>query len=69
MPIAPQAHQGGGEDQRGGSLDESFPHPFTSDVFQRSLDEVPDGARLAIQTCLQRWRQKVRTTARSEYFC
>ena len=51
--------RGGAEQEKGSSLGDSYPYPFTSEVFENSLKEVPAGARLAIRTCLQHWREKV----------
>jgi hypothetical protein len=51
--------RGGAEQEEGSSLGDPYPYPFTSEVFENSLKEVPAGARLAIRTCLQHWREKV----------
>jgi hypothetical protein len=38
------------------------PPPFTTADLQSALNELPEGARLAVQTCLDLWREKVMTT-------
>ncbi len=34
------------------------PHPFTEAVVDKAILELPDGARLAVSTCLDLWRDK-----------
>lgn len=37
------------------------PAPFNQQILQNALEELTDGARLAVQTCLDLWRDHVRT--------
>ena len=37
----------------------AVPPPFTTANLQSALNELPEGARLAVQTCLDVWRKKV----------
>jgi hypothetical protein len=37
---------------------EGVPHPFTEAVVNKAILELPDGARLAVLTCLDLWRDK-----------
>ena len=36
--------------------DRTFPEPLTESRFQQVVQELPTGARLALQTCLSSWR-------------
>lgn len=44
------------------------PAPFTEEILQSALEELSDGARLAVQTCLDLWRDQVRTTYKCLHF-
>ena len=39
--------------------DRGVPAPFTEQILRSALDELSDGARLAVQTCLDLWRDEV----------
>ncbi len=39
--------------------DRGVPAPFNDQMMQSALGELSDGARLAVQTCLDLWRDQV----------
>ncbi len=39
--------------------DRAVPAPFNDQMMQSALGELSDGARLAVQTCLDLWRDQV----------
>ncbi len=39
--------------------DRGVPAPFNEQMMQSALGELSDGARLAVQTCLDLWRDQV----------
>ena len=41
------------------SSDKNVPPPFTEQIIAKAFKELPDGARLAVETCLDLWREKV----------
>ncbi len=43
------------------------PAPFTEKTLRSALDELSDGARLAVQTCLDLWKDEVSRTDSSSH--
>jgi hypothetical protein len=37
----------------------TVPEPFNEHIMRNALEELSDGARLAVQTCLDLWRNQV----------
>ena len=46
-------------DSSGGDSGRIVPAPFTEKILRSALDELSDGARLAVQTCLDLWKDEV----------
>jgi hypothetical protein len=45
----------------------TVPPPFTDLTLQSALNELSEGAKLAVQTCLDLWREKVTFSTPKRY--
>eukprot|EP00961_Rhodomonas_salina_P260470 3519933-Rhodomonas_salina.1 len=46
------------DDAEGLDRSNRVPPPFTEETLARALEELPSGARQAVETCLNHWREK-----------